>query len=90
MTREDIIRLALEAGFDVNDHGEWVGDKDGKCLERFASFVAAVEREACAKVCEEIKCGMWEESKKHRETRLRDASDGAGVCTYAIRARGNE
>ncbi len=39
MTRDDIMRLALEAGFDVNDHGEWVGDKDGKCLEQFAELI---------------------------------------------------
>jgi len=49
MTRDDIIRLAREAGFDVNDHGEWVGDKDGKCLDRFAALIAAAEREKVAK-----------------------------------------
>ena len=48
MTREDIIRIALEVGF-------YDGEVD-KCqlmLERFAYLVAQQEREACAKVCEE-------------------------------------
>jgi hypothetical protein len=46
MNRDDIIRMAREAGFDVApDEWHW--------LERFAALVAAAEREACAKVCEE-------------------------------------
>jgi hypothetical protein len=47
MTREDVIRIALEVGF-------YDGEID-KCqlmLERFAYLVAQQEREACAKVCE--------------------------------------
>lgn len=50
MTKEEILRLAREAGFD-----EWEGTDDERFLaviERFASLVAAAEREACAKVCE--------------------------------------
>jgi hypothetical protein len=46
MTRDDIIRLAREAGF-----GELM-DAWPLPLERFAALVAAAEREACAKVCE--------------------------------------
>jgi hypothetical protein len=45
MTRDDIIRMAREAGFD--DYGS----KD-LILERFAALVAAAEREACAQVAE--------------------------------------
>lgn len=45
MTRDDIIKMAREAGI-----GWWLDD--GK-LERFAALVAAAEREACAQVCEE-------------------------------------
>jgi hypothetical protein len=45
VNREDIIRMAREAGFD-----------DFFCrdlmLERFAALVAEAEREACAKVAE--------------------------------------
>ena len=59
MSREDIIRLAREAGFDI-----YCGDYDGvpevhvdwycitSSIEDFAALVAAAEREACAKVCE--------------------------------------
>lgn len=46
MNREDIIRMAREAGLlgkPTYIHG----------LEAFAAIVASAEREACAKVCEE-------------------------------------
>ena len=46
MNREEITRLAQEAGF-VGMDGEHGG------LRRFAALVASAEREACAKVCEE-------------------------------------
>ena len=61
MTRDDIIRLAREAGFIV------AGDPDDLCVivddndciatnevMRFAALVAAHEREACAKVCDDL------------------------------------
>jgi len=45
MTKDDITRMAREAGF--------VGfDGDNGSLRRFAALVAAAEREACAKICE--------------------------------------
>ena len=48
MNREDIIRMAWEALWPrqqiLNDLPE---------ISRFAALVAAAEREACAKVCEE-------------------------------------
>jgi hypothetical protein len=41
MTREDITRMARDAGF--------VGfDGENKCLREFAALVAAAQREACA------------------------------------------
>jgi len=47
MTREDITRMAREAGF--------VGfDGDNGSLRRFAAIVAAAEREACAQVAENM------------------------------------
>ena len=52
MTKDDIIRMAREAGFD-----EWEGTDDVHFLaviERFATFVAAAERKACAKICETL------------------------------------
>ena len=45
MTRDNIIRMAREAG--LFTHKEVQPE-----LERFAKLVAAHEREACAKVCE--------------------------------------
>jgi len=50
MTKDDIIKLAREAGWDINDLID-VFDF-GVRLEAFAALVAAAEREACAKVCE--------------------------------------
>ena len=67
MTRDDIIRMAREAGF--------VGmDGEHGALRRFAALVAAAEREACAKVCEEW--GAW--------------NNVAADCAAAIRARGDK
>ena len=52
MTREDIIRIAQECQFaHYYESGDLVAMPQ---LERFASLVAAHEREACAKVCEEM------------------------------------
>ena len=45
MNRDDVTRMAREAGF--------VGmDGEHGALRRFAALVASAEREACAKVCE--------------------------------------
>ena len=53
MNRDDITRLAREAGIDHwwesgNEHREVLQQH----LERFAALVAAAEREACAKVAD--------------------------------------
>jgi hypothetical protein len=48
MTRDDVIRMAREAGDDV----EHTLSSDLDFLERFASIVAAAEREACAQLVE--------------------------------------
>jgi hypothetical protein len=75
MTREDIIRMAREAGLTVC-RDEWVF---GEMLERFAALVAAAEREACARICDAVQkkneddgAWLWE----------------AKNCAAAIRARG--
>lgn len=47
MNREDIIRMAREAGWQYAD-----GDDGYKPLWRFAALVSAAEREACAQVAE--------------------------------------
>ena len=51
MTREDIIRMARIAG--CHDNGDEFRFVELRYLERFAAFVAAAEREACAKVCDD-------------------------------------
>jgi hypothetical protein len=43
MTRDDIIRMAMDAFLPITYT---------EALERFAALVAAAEREECAKVCE--------------------------------------
>ena len=45
MTKDDIIRMAREAGFTLSG-------ASSPAIERFAKIVAAAEREACIKVIE--------------------------------------
>jgi hypothetical protein len=76
MTRDDIIRLAREAGF-----AGWLAETPfvTASFERFAALVAAAEREACAKVCDiQIASGALTELEKYR----------AGFIADAIRSRG--
>jgi len=60
MTRDEIMRMAREAGFYFHDAGyapilhTVAGEYSEACFERFAALVAAAEREACAKVCDEV------------------------------------
>lgn len=58
MTEDDIIRIAREAGFEILEENE-IGIGDGfhtqtDLVERFAKLVSSAERDACAKVCDEI------------------------------------
>jgi hypothetical protein len=75
MTRDDIIRMAREAGLIEMDHDCIEGVSLTKLPELIA-LVAAAEREACAKVCDEYD-GAWYVYRK-----------GAQECAAAIRARG--
>ena len=76
MNRENIIRMAREAGFNV-EKGYLLRitgiDED---LERFAALVTSAEREACAKVCEEY------------ETKNDIAETWLNIVSEVIRARG--
>ena len=62
MNREDIIRMAREADLvtwlpnsNFSDGIWWIEAHEvGSELERFADLVASAEREACAKVCEDL------------------------------------
>ena len=74
MTRDDIIKMAREAGFNpVSYMGANL-----ESFERFAALVAAAEREACAKVCDVLAV--------HPEY----ASDITKLAAQAIRARGEK
>ena len=82
MNKEDIIRMAREAGFEVYETDVWITDGWWlEELERFAALVAAVEREACAKVCEILEAE--DESFYAEFSRAKD-------CATAIRARGEK
>jgi hypothetical protein len=86
MTRDDITRLAREAGLTQKPFCRWGGYSDD--LMRFAALVAAAEREACAKVCEkQIKSYM---SKQYTTDPLGGFRErfAAEQCAAAIRARG--
>ena len=77
MTRDDILRMAREAGFVLSSNA--TGEAMGR-FARFAALVAAAEREACAQVCVEISKDYW----------MGDAQfEAATRCLNAIRARSN-
>jgi hypothetical protein len=68
VTKDDIIRMAREAG--MHDPMIFI-----YAYERFANLVAAAEREACAKLCEQIA--------------MQQDYDVRDECAAAIRTRGN-
>jgi hypothetical protein len=77
---ERIKQLAEQAGFDVEDRTNEIWFDEGwytSIVERFAELVRQDEREACAKLCEELSEKWYDEGGS--------ASD----CATAIRARGN-
>ena len=52
MNREDIFRMAQEAGFDYSGAElSWESVICTEEIERFAALVASAEREACAEIC---------------------------------------
>ena len=74
MTRDDIIRIYMQVSDEFCEGREWCWAGVGEPLQRFAALVAAAEREACAKVCDEIGG--------------RDSDSHAWDAAAAIRARG--
>ena len=96
MNREDIIRMAREAGWsgiytqwrEPDGSPDWTPVKESltvpvtmEQIKRFAALVAAAEREACAKVCEILEA---EDDSFYAEF------SGAIDCATAIRARGEK
>ena len=80
MNREDIIRMAREVSNTPVDHHATPDLFGVSQIERFAALVAAAEREACAKVCEELRFSELGPSPAAKHQR--------DLCATAIRARG--
>jgi hypothetical protein len=81
---KDTIDMAREAGYMRTVHGgAEVSMASLDCLKAFESLVRADEREACAKVCEEV-------LEQYRGTAMGKHAELVGDnCAAAIRARGN-
>ena len=85
MNLDEIIKLAREAG-DADEVDAWqnVWTLTQEELERFAALVAAAEREACAKACDELPMyGPDDETADWYGFAQAD-------CAAAIRARGEK
>lgn len=85
MTPDQVIALAEQAGICFQSHNflgrvsvSTRGSQRLNVIHRFAALVAAAEREACAKACEDV-------DYPNHET----AGGAITECARAIRARGN-
>jgi hypothetical protein len=72
MDREEVTRMALEAGFSLGTmYGQGMGKlmpiSDSETLVRFAALIAAAERDRCAAECERMMMypGGRQESAAH-------------------------
>ena len=88
---EEIIRMAQEAGWGFNNSR----DSDFvKAQLKFAALVAAAEREACAKVCEQRAADHEEDSRFENDPdykkRFLVYAKYERRCAKEIRARGND
>lgn len=79
MKRDNIISMAWEAGLWVDNNGIINGGDNAAGLLDFVALVAAAEREACAKVCEDI---------AEQVVYQQNSQEAADKCADAIRARG--
>ena len=80
MTQDEIIRMARESGLG------WVAHKR---LERFAALVSAHEREACAKVCDEM-ANRYKTGTDMSHELLQIGFLAAEYGAYSIRKRGEK
>jgi hypothetical protein len=88
MDREDIIKLAREAGLAYGSDEKPLGS-----VTRFAALVAAAEREACAKVCEDEASRAkwnWGNDLPQNQPFWNGGEQLASSCAAAIRARGEQ
>jgi len=85
MNREQIIELAFKAGFVEYELDDGTTDAFDKRYAAFADLVRADEREACAKVCDELPApDIYSDTDKSMwEVTCMD-------CSEAIRARGEK
>ena len=74
MTKDNIIRMAQEAGFVEYELDDGTTNAFDIRYQRFATLVAATEREECAKLCEKTDDGT--------------PYNLAEACAAAVRARG--
>ena len=91
MTRNDIVRMAREVGFETgtapcevvvrHSNGSWVGI-NAELIE-FAHLIAATEREACAAICDT-------EGHEWDSVGVVTEKNYAAHCAAAIRTRGNQ
>jgi len=79
MNGEEIIRMAREAGLDPD---LW---NYTDAFERFAALVAAAEREACARLCDQMFHDWCNQEFEDEDEAYRNKPD-AEDCKKAIRA----
>ena len=90
MTQDEIIAMAREAGIEFQSHVGVLGRTNTTTsgsqsidkIQRLIELVAAKEREACAKVCDEL--------AELNRTAPTDSMWQWGECAAAIRARGQK
>ena len=86
MTREEIVRMAREAGVFEVSYPHPAGNMVE--VERFAALVAAAEREACAEICDRVALRYGEGPEV--EHWAQGFKKGASVSAAKIRARGKK
>ena len=58
MTQDEIIELGKQAGIKGFEYYEFASKEEKEAITPFVNLVAAKEREACAKVCDEFNFGQ--------------------------------
>ena len=88
MTRDDIIRMAGEAEAGLQTYtGMDIWEFEIEELERFAALIAAAEREACARLCDDV-ADYWINGHDRHEKMYDAETLSASKFSDAIRARG--
>jgi len=88
MNRDDIIRMAREAGLTDPDLGPWTidyGDAEN-AITYFANLVAAAERKACLSILRDMEGRKWHlamHGKEMKEVSLHDAYKA--ICARGLK-----